>query len=60
MEHQMSFTKNAPDEEAVRLFRYYEGLALHYDTRGYCVCTSEGKDSRVQGHLMRRAGVRHL
>ena len=56
----MSFTKNAPDEEAVRLFRYYEGLALHYDTRGYCVCTSEGKDSRVLGHLMRRAGVRHF
>ena len=53
----MSFTKNAPDEEAVRLLRYYEGLALHYDVRGYCVCTSEGKDSRVLGHLMRRAGV---
>ena len=32
----MSFTKNAPDEEAVRLLRYYEGLALHYDVRGYC------------------------
>ena len=45
MEHQMSFTKNAPDEEAVRLLRYYEGLALHYDARGYCVCTSEGKDN---------------
>ena len=60
MEHQMSFTKNAPDEEAVRLLRYYEGLALHYDARGYCVCTSEGKDSRVLGHLMRRAGVRHF
>ena len=56
----MSFTKNAPDEEAVRLLRYYEGLALHYDARGYCVCTSEGKDSRVLGHLMRRAGVRHF
>lgn len=56
----MSFTKNAPDEEAVRLLRYYEGLALHYDVRGYCVCTSEGKDSRVLGHLMRRAGVRHF
>ena len=56
----MSFTKNAPDEEAVRLLRYYEGLALHYDVRGYCVCTSEGKDSRVLGHLMRRARVRHF
>ena len=56
----MSFTKNAPDEEAVRLLRYYEGLALRCDARGYCVCTSEGKDSRVLGHLMRRAGVRHF
>ena len=56
----LNFTKNAPDEEAVRLLRYYEGLALHYDVRGYCVCTSEGKDSRVLGHLMRRAGVRHF
>ncbi|WP_370863652.1 hypothetical protein [Ruthenibacterium lactatiformans] len=36
----MSFTKNAPDEEAVRLLRYYEGLALRCDARGYCVCTS--------------------
>ena len=33
----MSFTKNAPDEEAVRLLRYYEGLALHYDVRGYSI-----------------------
>ena len=45
----MSFTKNAPDEEAVRLLRYYEGLALHYDVRGYCVCTSEGKTAACWG-----------
>ena len=43
-----------------RQLRYYEGLALHYDVRGYCVCTRAGKDSRVLGHLMRRAGVRHF
>ena len=28
--------------------------------RQYCVCTSEGKDSRVLGHLFRRAGVKHF
>ncbi len=33
---------------------------MEYDPRGYCVCTSEGKDSRVLGHLMRRAGVKHF
>ena len=52
--------KNAPDVEAVKLLQFYEGAALHADTRGYCVCTSEGKDSRVLGHLMRRAGVKHF
>lgn len=49
-----------PDEEAIRLIRGYEWLALEMDPRGYCVCTSEGKDSRVLGHLMRRAGVKHF
>ena len=53
-------TKNAPDVEAIKLLQFYEGAALHADPRGYCVCTSEGKDSRVLGHLMRRAGVRHF
>lgn len=45
-------TKNAPDVEAIKLLQFYEGAALHADPRGYCVCTSEGKDSRVLGHLM--------
>lgn len=49
-----------PDEEAIRLIRGYEAFALSLDPRGYCVCTSEGKDSRVLGHLMRRAGVKHF
>ena len=53
-------TKNAPDVEAIKLLQFYEGAALHADPRGYCVCTSEGKDSRVLGHLMRRAGVKHF
>lgn len=49
-----------PDEEAIRLIKGYEAFALTLDPRGYCVCTSEGKDSRVLGHLMRRAGVKHF
>ena len=44
----------------MRLLQYYEALALENDPRGYCVCTSEGKDSRVLGHLFRRAGVKHF
>lgn len=42
------------------MIQYYKGLALQSDPRGYCVCTSEGKDSRVLGHLYRRAGVKHF
>lgn len=60
MEYQLSFTQNAPDTEAVKMLQFYETLALHADPRGYCVCTSEGKDSRVLGHLMRRANVKHF
>lgn len=54
------FRTGQPDEEAIRLLKSYESFALKMDPRGYCVCTSEGKDSRVLGHLMRRAGVRHF
>lgn len=58
---QLSMTRTGqPDEEAIRLIRGYEAFALSLDPRGYCVCTSEGKDSRVLGHLMRRAGVKHF
>ncbi len=58
---QLSMTRTGqPDEEAIRLIRGYEAFALRLDPRGYCVCTSEGKDSRVLGHLMRRAGVKHF
>lgn len=49
-----------PDEDAIRLLQSYESFATSIDPRGYCVCTSEGKDSRVLGHLMRRAGVKHF
>lgn len=52
--------RGQPDEEAIRMIREFEPLAIQNDPRGYCVCTSEGKDSRVLGHLMRRAGVRHF
>lgn len=54
------FRMGQPDEEAIRLLRNYESFATNLDPRGYCVCTSEGKDSRVLGHLMRRAGVKHF
>lgn len=69
MEYQMSLSlaqpevpvlRGQPDEEAIRMIREFEPLAIQNDPRGYCVCTSEGKDSRVLGHLMRRAGVRHF
>ncbi len=60
MQYQTSLLRGQPDDEAIKMIRYYEGLALEFDPRGYCVCTSEGKDSRVLGHLMRRAGVKHF
>ena len=65
LKHQLEWNesgaiKNAPDIESIKLLQFYEGAALHADPRGYCVCTSEGKDSRVLGHLMRRAGVKHF
>ncbi len=59
-EYQMSLLRGAPDDEAIRLIKEYAPLAEILDPRGYCVCTSEGKDSRVLGHLMRRAGVKHF
>nr|WP_326183657.1 phosphoadenosine phosphosulfate reductase family protein [uncultured Oscillibacter sp.] len=69
MEYQLEFSmedmgrvslRGQPDDEAIRMIREFEPLAVRNDPRGYCVCTSEGKDSRVLGHLMRRAGVRHF
>ena len=69
MEYQLEFSmedmgrlslRGQPDDEAIRMIREFEPLAVQNDPRGYCVCTSEGKDSRVLGHLMRRAGVRHF
>lgn len=69
MEYQLEFSvanpqapaiRGQPDAEAVRMIQYYEPIALQHDPRGYCVCTSEGKDSRVLGHLMRRAKVKHF
>lgn len=59
MQYQMKFTRGQPDDEAIKLIKYYEPLALEYDSRGYCIATSEGKDSRVLGHLYRRSGVKH-
>lgn len=56
----MNMFKGAPDDEAIKMIQYYEGLAVENDPRGYCVCTSEGKDSRVLGHLFRRAKVKHF
>lgn len=60
MEYQMSFFRGQPDNEAIKMIQYFEPLALEMDERGYCVCSSEGKDSRVLGHLFRRAGVKHF
>lgn len=69
MEHQLELSienpaepvvKGQPDDEAIRMIREFEPLAFQNDPRGYCVCTSEGKDSRVLGHLFRRAGVKHF
>lgn len=69
MEYQLEFStakpqapviRGQPDDEAIRMIQAFEGIALEHDPRGYCVCTSEGKDSRVLGHLMRRAGVKHF
>lgn len=60
MTYQMDLFKGAPDDEAIKMIQYYEMLAVENDPRGYCVCTSEGKDSRVLGHLFRRAGVKHF
>ncbi len=60
MEYQTSLFRGQPDDEAVKEIQYFESLALEHDPRGYCVCTSEGKDSRVLGHLFRRAGVKHF
>lgn len=48
------------DDDAVRMIQYYEPMAVELDPRGYCVCTSYGKDSIVLGHLFRRAGVKHF
>lgn len=60
MQYQMNLFKGPPDDEAIKIIQYFESLALKYDPRGYCVCTSEGKDSRVLGHIFRRAGVKHF
>lgn len=60
MEYQLSFSRGQPDDEAIKQLQYYEGLALEMDSRGYAVCSSEGKDSRVLGHLFRRSGVKHF
>lgn len=60
MNYQMNLFKGAPDDEAIKMIQYYEHLAIQNDPRGFCVCSSEGKDSRVLGHLYRRAGVKHF
>lgn len=60
MQYQTHLWRGQPDDEAIKLLRYYAGYAAELDPRGYCVATSEGKDSRVLGHLMRRAGVPHF
>jgi phosphoadenosine phosphosulfate reductase len=60
IEYQTSLFRGQPDNEAVKEIQYFEALALQHDPRGYGICTSEGKDSRVLGHLFRRAGVKHF
>jgi len=51
---------SAKDTQSIEMIKEFEPLALQCDPRGYCVCTSEGKDSTVLGHLYRRAGVKHF
>ena len=51
---------HAKDTDAIEMIKEFEPLALQSDPRGYCVCTSEGKDSTVLGHLYRRAEVKHF
>lgn len=60
MQYQTSLIRGQPDNEAIKMIQYFEGLAVESDSRGYCVCSSEGKDSRVLGHLFRRAKVKHF
>ncbi len=54
MEYQLSLSfentaapalRGQPDDEAIRMIREFEPLALRSDPRGFCVCTSEGKDN---------------
>ena len=60
MQYQTSLLRGQPDDEAIKLLQYFADAAVARDPRGYCVCTSEGKDSRVLGHLMRRARAPHF
>lgn len=60
MQYQTHLWRGQPDTDAIKMIQEFEGLALEHDPRGYCVCTSEGKDSRVLGDLFRRAGVKHF
>lgn len=48
MEHQLSFTRGQPDNEAIKYLREFEGWALQHDPRGYCVCTSEGMSAEIE------------
>lgn len=60
MDYQTNMFRGQPDSDAIAYLQMMEKAALARDPRGYCVCTSEGKDSRIVGHLMRRAGVKHF
>jgi phosphoadenosine phosphosulfate reductase len=45
---------------AVDLLREFEPMALSFDPRGYCICSSRGKDSRVLEALAQIAGVKYF
>jgi phosphoadenosine phosphosulfate reductase len=51
--------KYKPDE-AIKMLKYYESLALERDKRGYAVGFSGGKDSLVLSKIFQESDVKHF
>lgn len=47
-------------KNSIELLQYYEPLALQADPRGYCACSSFGKDSVALLEIFRQSGVKHF
>lgn len=54
------FGEKCKPEEAKRMLKYYEPLALEKDPRGFAVGFSGGKDSIVLAKIFQEAGVKHF